>query len=595
MAITGGKSRFGKPVAFKNAIVSIGDFATNAYVASIINESVVLGSGAKALRTAQYCVVVGENASSEGLTDPATPSNSNVVIGRNSLASGVVDCVVVGESAYADLGSDRSVALGKGCFSTFSSTDAVAISPDTGSILNPNSVFIGSLYGGFGFRFGSSGTVGLGNTYSLSSTDSVVLGNAQVLGSTQTVVVGFAIASAGTEAVVIGDEAFADNEYGGVIIGASARSEIGTGIAIGHGAAHNGSSSSGIIIGHDAQTLGSETAIVIGTRASVSGGTGTIVVGTDSSAAFSDWAVVIGHGVNVAYAITTVAIGTDIKAGDYDTLLSASTSVLIGSHITSLADNTLLIGTGSIDENSPRAQVIGRDVTIVNSNTVFVVGYGTVTVTDSPSCTVMGFDTTIDNAPYSVALGYGNIIDDPSIADLSITGAHIAVGGTNQLLGSTYGSSVLGRSNILSESSYSVIAGTENVVRNANFAAVLGHENNIPTGNDADYALLIGVDLEVTAPYSITMGAHATNSEANTMVIGTSGHFPPGVAAIHSFVVKGNNPSGAVDTIAVNDSPGLAGETGLSLVCQLAGVGSNKTVLADAAPAPGSLYLYILP
>jgi hypothetical protein len=468
-------------------------------------------------------------------------------------------------------------------------------------------------------QFGSSSSVllGYGNTASNGTVDCVVIGGASVqTGASQSVVIGHgALAMNGSSAcVTIGSNAVTDTAPGAVTLGDGAFTQVNRGISIGYNSTVSLGNDQGIAfgsqsfmlfsnpqaicIGHQAligiTSGGCDRAIVFGENVACDDGcSDSILMGTFAFMSHSSHdSTAMGIFTSVQHSRFTTVIGSGSSAGSSSPDHTSDYTMIIGSGSSSLSNNDLILGTATIDDLSPRSTAIGANITITSAPDCISVGRDSSVTSVAASSTTIGYSNSIVFASYSLCAGYNNQINDATIVDQTSLGAHIAVGASNTLADGTNGTSVLGINNNVSESAFSIIAGRDNTVEDGDFVVLLGSGCMLAAGQGQDYAILIGEDLVVSAPFTITMGMGATNSVANTMVIGSSVGI--GINAIHVMTVKGDN-GGALDTVSVTDAPALADQTGLSVVCNIAAVFSNRTVQAAVAPVAGSFFLYIMP
>lgn len=614
MANIGGKVYIYEPITFASGLVSIGDVYTAIDPSMLVTDSIVIGESASIGDYSPRCVVIGGDASI------AFRGYSSVVIGAAAkildmgTLGGSDHSVVIGHNTQVGEVSWSSVAIGPNTQIYYLCSNSVAIGPSVHIRGNDSAVALGSssdVEGGSiqGVALGFVSTVsGVSKGIAIGSGATVTSGSS----AEGLIAIGFQARADRISAVAIGPGSFCSGDYS-VSIGDGARVESGCQNTIGIG--YNVRTTAfwdvnNIIIGRGlASPISTEQtfySIVIGAEARAAHANYDVIIGYQASTINEGghegyWSIIIGSQASAVNSSFATVIGPSSSAGDLTN--SATWSVVMGGGSSTLSRNTLAIGGVEIDEQSQFSVAIGyggyffapynySNSIVASPNAVSV---GTVcTVAFSPYSTIAGDDNLISTAPYSSALGLDNLIDDTGSGSPDPTSSHIIVGLHGKLHNNTYGSATFGVTNVLTDSAYSIVAGIRNTVEDGDYAIIFGGDCRLLSGASPDYAILIGSNVTSSAAYSITIGTYAENHVANTMVIGSSNNTVFGLAAIHTMVVLGYN-GGPLDTVSVTDNPANSGDTGLTVVCNIGAVFSNKVIQAAVAPGGGARFLYILP
>jgi hypothetical protein len=587
MPNTGGKVLLYQPAMFADGIVSIGDIQTLAVSgtsstvvgassqASDGSQMVVLGGLASATTGATLATVVGFQAIARqgaplsftagfnNVTEQGGTSNTN--IGVNNVLRGSSRALVLGIFSTTFNNVTQSAFIGSGSIPVQNSS-SIGIGEITTSQAGSAYLLIGqiNLPGAGGVDLTAIGisvslsAVGSGNVAIGSGTQIDGVQNQYCIGSASHV---GALAS---DSILIGASATC-TAYGTLALGSQASAASQLSIAIGTQAVVLASSNSSIALGHSAYVDRSQYGIAIG---------------LSSKLTLADNAIAIGPGQ----------------------IITAGSAIAIGVGVTVASPYAIAIGTISIDNISNRSIALGNYGAITNSPySILVTPSNILTsagVTDSPGySTALGYATDLTLAPYSLIVGQQMAVIDTTIADSTPNGAHIGVGSTIRFNDGTSGTTCVSVNCLITHSDHATIVGGSSIAE-APRAVILGYD--IATSVSASHTVAIGAGARVSAPHTIALGAFAATTVANSMEVGSSlpvGLDPAGTAAIHTMRVKGYNITAGtgLDTVYATDNPLVAGETGLSIVCNVAAALSNKTIKAAAAPTVGSMYLYINP
>jgi hypothetical protein len=587
MANTGGKIYVAQPIMFASEVVSIGDVSTDANGGP--TQVVVVGAGA--IAEGPLSVVVGAGA---------------------GVVGGSQESTVLGYQARSQFGAPLSITIGAGAVSQFGAPSSVNIGHGNQMQGGQQYVAIGTFRSGFS-GIGTSAYLGTGDTSAQNGGNNLCLGTFALneVGTGFTLIGGAIVSGGGAgDHSVIGEGALAAAGGGrSLVIGSGAQADSSQQLVIGSGAAAINGTADAICLGYQATCtgyggialgaftsigLGCNLDIAIGQHASLASATNSIAIGSNATVTSGSATLALGYASSSTSAPHSIAIGT------YATV-AADTCIAIGATSQVSSQYSLSIGSGIIDNLSPRSISLGFDGHITNSPySILYSAYNLPSeITDVAGfSTCIGYVSIITLASYSLAVGTALRIEDTAITDPTSLGAHVVVGLNSVMHDGSQGSSALGLNILIERSSQALVLGENLGIQDGNYAVTVGRGNSLTVS--VDNAISVGIYQAVDAPQTITLGTFTENHVANNMEIGSSiAHVaipaePAGTGAIHSMVVKGYN-GGALATVSVNDAPSNSGDTGLTVVCNVATVLSNKTVHALVAPAPGALYLYIIP
>lgn len=615
MAISGGKIRLLRPIAFADAIVWIGD--VNTY--SDVPRSVVIGARASA-------------------TNAGGPSSfdQTVVIGVGASSKSNLQSVIIGKGAQCDFEVTNCIALGAGA-----------------SVLNPTFSACVDVV-----------VIGFNSQVTNLSFDSVALGaQSEIHDSFSALVVGYqAKATGSSQSVVIGTGATASyipivwNDASNYVVigtGASANGANGVGnsaVVIGYYAISDHDGTSSVAIGLGAAAYSPHTVVLGGGSAIGINASGAIAVGVDQTAVGdgcvdsiavgaqakinkagavspSTQAIALGYGTycsdacNESIAIgpvsycerqsgRAVVIGYASYASDGDLDENLSNSVVIGDnawsafqgssprpsvilgYLSYVVGSAIVIGTGYNGNRSALAFgggiVIGNksvSTRFVGSNFSTTIGNGSGSI-DAFQTTIIGPRSTANTppgVPFSLLLGYGNVSND----DVNYSG-QLLVGSGNTVNSYSEGTSIFGISNTVSASAESLYMGKGITCTGGSWVSVFANDSTV---NALTYGVHMGQFLDVNSSFSISLGFGVTNLVDNTMVVGGNGL---GQNPIHSMVVHGYN-GGDLLTFAVTDNPPNNEQTGLTIAYNTGAGIVNRDVYISATPPPGAIILYMTP
>ncbi len=442
------------------------------------------------------------------------------------------------------------------------------------------------------------------------------------------VIIGTSITSQAFHTVGIGTSLSIGASDQSVIMGDTI--SLGTGnqanVVIGRSLTRGDANSSCVQIG-DISSLGngSDVVVQIGREANVgssSGRTNSIgfqcsigdscpnstLIGTTSSIA-SGSTVIFAGGTNVnvgSNSLNVVALGATLSlsgpsqqhvavVGDTITILGAAPNGTRTQNIVALGSTHAI---GNTDVSTERAVVIGANLQLGNAAN-----------NQMADIILMGSSNTItDPAPAAptasvICLGDNNTITGPLVTDAFVLGSTISITSIGSIV--AIGDSITASS--ASGTAQMICIGSNITSTAAGLSIIIGM--NASAGLDSQ-CIAIGPGVSIAAnSRGIAIGPGATttsdthhwaialglNASAGNdeFIVGKSNTAGDPDSSIHHFQIQGYN-GGNLNTIDAIDNP-AAGDTGLMIVYNTAGVFSNKTVHASASPPAGALLLYIDP